>query len=97
MAEPEPEEQTDDTYFDPEGPGAHDEHLLDDDTEHNDYVDCVQCGARILAFAERCPQCGHWFEAGEAWRQEEEAGFPRWLMITAGLVVVALVLWLVLP
>jgi len=94
MAEKDEEEG----YFDPEGPGEHDNHLLDDDTEQNDYVPCANCGTRILAFAERCPNCGHWFEEGEAWQHaHEEAGFPRWIVVTAGLVIVALLLWLLLP
>jgi DNA-directed RNA polymerase subunit RPC12/RpoP len=96
-SEPIEAEDEADGVFDPEGPGQHDHHLLDDDDEQsNDYVDCPKCGERILAFAERCPACGHYFEAGEAWQAAtEEAGFPRWLGAVALLALVAFVLWLV--
>jgi len=92
--EPETEELTDEGYFDPEGPGAHDHHLLDSDEGENDYVNCPQCRERILAFAECCPACGHWFEAGEAWAAAEDAGFPRWFVAVVILVIVGLVGWL---
>jgi DNA-directed RNA polymerase subunit RPC12/RpoP len=91
--EREPEQE----YFDPEGPGEHDQHLFDSDTEANDYVNCPNCRERILAFAERCPECGHWFTEGEAWQEADEAGFPRSFVYAAGAVVVALLLWLFLP
>jgi len=88
----------DEGYFDPEGPGAHDHHLLDDDDEQaNDYVNCAKCGERILAFAERCPACGHYFEEGEAWQAaSDEAGFPRWVGPIVGVVLLAFIAWLVL-
>jgi len=92
------EEEHEQGYFDAEGPGSHDSHLLDDDTEQNDYVPCAQCGEQILAFAERCPACGHWFAAGEAWQAASpEAGFPRWVVVTGAIVLVALLMWLLLP
>jgi ribosomal protein L32 len=90
--------EEDEGYFDPEGPGEHDHHLLDDDTEANDYVNCAQCGEQILAFAERCPSCGHFFTEGEAWQHaEDEAGLPKWLIGVVALVVIALLLWIILP
>jgi hypothetical protein len=87
-----------DGLFDPEGPGSHDHHLLDDDDEQaNDYVPCAKCGTQILAFAERCPSCGHYFEEGEAWQAaHEHGGMPRWTMTIVGLVLLGLVMWLML-
>ena len=97
MAEPQREHDEDEGYFDPEGPGEHDHHLLDDDEQQvNDYVACPKCGQQILAFAERCGHCGQWFEEGEAWQAEHGGSLPPWLMATGVIVLVAFVAWVVL-
>ncbi|MFP4144348.1 MAG: hypothetical protein ACOCTI_04160 [Phycisphaeraceae bacterium] len=87
---------TGDGYFDPEGPGEHDSHLLDRGEGENDYVDCPRCGESILAFAESCHHCGTWFEEGEAWQAAEaEAGFPKWLLLAAAVAaLVGMLVWL---
>lgn len=79
------------TFFDDEGPGEHDAHLLDDDA--NDTVPCPRCGRQILAWADRCHRCGEYLGT-EAWRAQRPARRAIWV-VAAGLVVLAM-LWVLL-
>lgn len=78
---------------DPEGPGEHDAHLLDDDDDGDeDESPCPACGRMVWAQAQQCPHCGEWF-AGEAWERQAAGGKPRptlWWWVAAVLVVVLL-------
>ena len=79
------------TFFDDEGPGEHDVHLLDDD--ENDTVPCPHCGKQILAWADRCHRCG--VDLGtEAWKADPPRAKLAWV-IMSGLVIVAM-LWFLL-
>ncbi len=78
--------------FDDEGPGEHDAHLLDHDLGENDTVACASCGRTVLAFAERCPHCGHDYRS-EAWCEPGADGKSRlWLWVAAGLAAVLVLL-----
>lgn len=79
------------TFFDDEGPGEHDVHLLDDDV--NDTVACPHCGKQILAWADRCHRCGTYLGV-EAWRAERPG--PRIVWMAAVGLVIAAMLWFLL-
>jgi hypothetical protein len=49
----------DDDTYDPEGPGAEDADLLDDDGSA-ETEPCPFCGAEIYAEADQCPVCRQW-------------------------------------
>ncbi|MDX1682076.1 MAG: hypothetical protein R3336_03050 [Phycisphaeraceae bacterium] len=73
-----------------EGPGEHDAHLADDDSEEQEMVDCPKCRESIWAMATDCPYCGEMFE-GEAWQQEPATPAPfRWAL---GLALMLLLVW----
>lgn len=78
-------------YFDVEGPGEHDAHLLDHDEGENDTTPCPECGAELLAFADCCYACGAQFEQ-EAWLVHGEGRWPR-LGIAGAVAAIAGLLW----
>ena len=84
-----------DGYFDEEGPGEHDAHLLDRDEGENDTTPCPYCGTELLAFADRCYHCGAMFNK-EAWLVHGEGRWPRLWVIAAVIAVGAFVLMFVL-
>ena len=76
-----------------EGPGPHDRHLMEDG---GDTVPCARCGQEVWEGAERCPHCGVHF-AGEAWEFASAGGkgrarLPRWVVVTAWVLAVVLIL-----
>jgi len=82
-----------DGYFDEEGPGEHDAHLIDHDEGENDTTPCPRCGTELLAFADRCHRCGAAFEQ-EAWLAHGEGRWPRLSVVAVVLVIAALAIWL---
>ena len=72
---------------DPEGPGEHDAHLLDDDEP--DLAPCAACGRTLQALATRCPWCGVAFE-GQAW-EGRVAGGGGGAAARSGVVIAAVV------
>lgn len=81
-------------HYDDDGPGEHDEHLLDEHDHAGDLVPCPVCGKSIWAHASRCHHCGHEF-AGEAWQGIALGqASPLWT-VTALIVAGAIVLLLI--
>ncbi len=82
-----------DGYFDDEGPGEHDAHLLDrPGVEDNDYVPCPNCGDEILAYADRCHHCGTEL-AGEAWTVEPRHTRAWWLAVAVAALMAFVIVW----
>lgn len=67
-----------------EGPGEHDAHLMDEESENT--LTCPSCGKEVWAEADQCPECGNWF-ANEVW-SNAEGQLPAWVVI---LIIVLLV------
>lgn len=85
-----------DLDLDPEGPGEHDAHLLDDDGEP-DLVTCPECGAAVSAYTEICHKCGYAFPSGEAWKNEGVPGrqnpwTPRIVFVCVGGLILLLLI-----
>jgi len=83
------------TGQDPEGPGEHDAHLLDDADEGT--VPCPECGEPVWAEAEKCPHCGTWIShdvAGQVRPAGGRAVKPWWWWV-AIIVLLAAFFWLV--
>ena len=74
-----------------EGPGEHDQHLMDED---EDTVPCPSCGRPIWAEAEKCPRCGQWL-TGQAWRGEDDAAGARgkrwWWWVAVVMLIILLI------
>ena len=83
------------SYFDEEGPGEHDGHLLDHDAGENDTAPCPECGAELLAMADCCHRCGAMF-GKEVWLAQGEGRWPRLWVGATVLVLIAFFAWLVL-
>lgn len=69
--------------LDPEGPSA-----ADLDRFGDGFRVCPGCGSAVYDEAPLCPECGHMFE--------ERTGTPVWLVITAAVVLVGLIMLFVL-
>lgn len=78
---------------DPDGPGEHDAHLLDD--SETDIVPCPRCGKGVLAEAERCHRCGAEFRQ-EAWLAAEGAGLKAAVWALAAILVLAAMVYVLL-
>jgi hypothetical protein len=76
-------------YDDPENPDESD--MDEDDEEGPDVVECPYCRAEILEDAERCPRCGNFISEEDAPRRK-----PAWLVLSAVVLVVAIVVTWVL-
>ncbi len=81
--------------YDPDGPGEHDAHLMDDDPTQT--VQCPKCGKHIWAYAQQCDHCGVHFQ-GEAWQFDAatDSSTPSgrlWTIIVV-LIILALLWWL---
>ena len=77
-----------------EGPGDHDAHLMDDDTEET--VACPRCGEHVWAYAQRCDYCGVHY-SGEAWQFDSDGGTTDsnpwfWPVVVAMLVLAILII-----
>jgi len=79
----------DETLEDPEGPQVCD--LTDEESAETPTLPCPRCGEDVAELADRCPYCGEWIIPGG----EQRAARRGWVfMIVAGLLVAALLYWL---
>jgi predicted nucleic acid-binding Zn ribbon protein len=68
-------------------PADPDESDMDEDDEDGPaLVECPYCGSEILEDAERCPRCGNFISEEDAPRRK-----PAWIVVSAVLLVVAIV------
>jgi ribosomal protein L37E len=70
----------------------HDEDWYDDQDEAlegEESAPCPECGGEVYGFLDKCPSCGYWQSAADRralWSSEQK---PRWLVITACVVLAA--------
>jgi len=67
-----------DEGLDPEGPSQADLERFGDE-----FITCPECGSRVYDQVPLCPECGHAFS-------NQPGGVPVWLVVTAVVVVFAL-------
>jgi ribosomal protein L37E len=63
-----------------------------DEPEHTESGHCPECAGPVYEFTDRCPACGYWLTASDRrhlWSSESK---PKWVLITAGIILVVLVL-----
>lgn len=63
----------------------------DDDDGDDDVLSCPACGADMYADSPRCPRCGEYVSATEAW----SSGRPVWVIVTACLCLAMALWWVV--
>lgn len=63
----------------------------DEEDDLDDVLACPACGADMYADSPRCPQCGEYVSAADAW----SAGRPVWVILTACLCLAMAVWWVV--
>lgn len=87
-----PDDDYEDDEDDREAPDPSDRDADHDGAgEYGDTVDCPRCGREISEYAQQCPRCGAYLSDEEATR----TNFPRWVILTAAVLVAAMLLgWL---
>jgi hypothetical protein len=64
-----------------------DETYDDAETAH-----CPECAALVRDFLDKCPACGYWLTVSDRRRLWSGSSKPKWVLITAGVILVVLVL-----
>lgn len=73
-----------------------DEEWYDDD-EDESYDDsetahCPECSGPVYEFTNKCPACGYYLSAADRRRLWSSESKPKWVLITATVILVVLVL-----
>jgi hypothetical protein len=67
----------------------------EDDAESYDDAEaghCPECSAVVYEFSERCPACGYYLSVADRGRLFAGESKPKWVLITATVVLVVLIL-----
>lgn len=75
-------------------PDIDDEDWYDDDDQHDEAEagNCPECDGPIYDFTDRCPACGYWLTAADRRRLWSSGSKPTWVLVTAGIILVVLIL-----
>lgn len=84
-----PKHTSTDENFDDEDWYSEDEDESYDDAE---FGRCPECSAVVYEFSERCPACGYYLSAADRRRLFAGDSKPKWVLITAAVILVILVL-----
>jgi hypothetical protein len=79
----------DDAYEDEDW---YDEEDESDDSDDVETAHCPECRAPVYEFTEKCPACGYWLTAADRRMMWSGDSKPKWILITAGVILVVLVL-----
>jgi hypothetical protein len=73
-----------------------DENWSDDDDiedlDDDESATCPECGKLIPSMTDKCAACGYWLTAADRRRLRPSESKPKWVVITATVVLVVLVL-----
>jgi hypothetical protein len=72
-----------------------DEDWYDEGDEDPDEVEvgrCPECRGPVYDLTDRCPACGYWLSEADLRAMWPGASKPKWVLITAGIILVVLVL-----
>ena len=67
----------------------------EDDEEDPDEAEvgrCPECRGPIYDFTDRCPACGYWLTAADRRQMSSGLTKPKWVLVTAGIILVVLIL-----
>jgi hypothetical protein len=53
---------------------------------------CPECSGPVYEFTNKCPACGYWLTDADRRRMSSGASKPTWVLVTAGIILVVLVL-----
>ena len=53
---------------------------------------CPECHGPVYEFTDKCPACGYWLTVSDRRRLWSGSSKPKWVLITAGVILVVLVL-----
>jgi hypothetical protein len=62
------------------------------DADDEETASCPECGRPIPSVTDKCPACGYWLTAADRRRLRPRESKPKWIVITATVVLVGLVL-----
>jgi uncharacterized paraquat-inducible protein A len=75
-----------------------DEEWYDEDDDSSQEPDesetghCPECSDPVYEFTNKCPACGYWLTDADRRRMSSGASKPTWVLVTAGIILVVLVL-----
>ena len=67
----------------------YDDEDADDQFDEEPAVRCPECGGSVYSATDKCPACGYWLSEADR-RGQPGASKPRWIQLTAGLILLAL-------
>jgi len=77
---------TDDPYEDEEWYSEDEDETYDDaESSH-----CPECAALLYDFSEKCPACGYWLTSADRRRLWSSDSHPRWIKVTALVILMVL-------
>ena len=52
---------------------------------------CPECSGPVYEFTNKCPACGYWLTEADRRQTSSGTSRPKWVLITAGIILVVLV------
>jgi hypothetical protein len=74
----------DEEWYDEDDDGSQESD--DSETGH-----CPECSGPVYEFTSKCPACGYWLTNADRRQMSSGASRPKWVLITAGIILVVLV------
>lgn len=65
---------------------------VDDEADEADPIPCPECGQDVPEFLDKCPACGYWLSAFDRRRLRPRESKPMWVLATAFVLIVVLIL-----